>query len=672
VARAAPEWRSSRIAHRNGVRTLTVHALQDQHTLASQVLKRAMPEIESLPLPPGYRIEYGGERESQRETFGEMRVALLLSLVLIFLILLFQFRSPLQTLLIMMSIPFALPGAVLGLVLTGNPFSFTAFMGVISLSGIVVRNAIILVEYINERRRAGVEVEQAAREAGERRLRPIFLTTAAAAVGVTPMIASGSSLWSPLASVIAVGLLVSMFFTLVLVPVLYAAGARLRGGAGPAAAAALVALALAPASQAQEVRKLTLEEAQSMALGGNSWIKLARLKAKESERRAAGARSHYFPQISSESSVFYAGGLQSISLPRGALGVFPQLGPLPASDLTVLQGRNDYVLAMQSFGQPLTQLVRIRAGARAASEDAAIAGSEARRVEDEIRLKVTEAFLGVLVSERRSRAAQLESEAAEEALREARDAVSSGAALEVKVLEAEARRLELSNAHLAARIAESDVRAELNDLLGLPQEARLELVPPGSPPPEPAPLAALLEEASARNPEVEAARHTVEKARQGLKAARAEHIPDLTFFTQHIYQNGVPFLPRNNATVGARLTVNLFDGGRRAAAAGERQAQLEQAEENLRRLKNRLALDIGKIHRKAERLAGLRAVAEKALELRLEARRIVADQVEAGLATAAALKRAEAAAAQAEAQRFEAEAALRIALAELARAAGAR
>ena len=85
----------------------------------------------------------------------------------------------------MSSIPLALPGAVLGLIITRNPFGFTAFMGMISLCGIVVRNAIILVDYINEKMREGHSLEQAATEAGERRLRPIFLTTMAAAVGVT-------------------------------------------------------------------------------------------------------------------------------------------------------------------------------------------------------------------------------------------------------------------------------------------------------------------------------------------------------------------------------------------------------------------------------------------------------------------------------------------------------
>lgn len=226
VAELKPEWDSSLIVRRNGVRTLTVRSFFEEGRLASQVLDRARPRIGQLALPEGYRLEYGGEAETQAETFAEMVRALLVSLVAIFLILLFQFRSVWQPVLVMVSIPLALLGAAAGLVFTRNPFGFTAFMGVVSLSGIVVRNAIILVDYINERLAAGEELEQAAREAGQRRLRPIFLTTMAAAVGVTPMILSGSSLWSPLASVIAVGLIFSMFFTLLVVPVLYVLARR--------------------------------------------------------------------------------------------------------------------------------------------------------------------------------------------------------------------------------------------------------------------------------------------------------------------------------------------------------------------------------------------------------------------------------------------------------------
>src|SRR5690606_18584348 len=126
--------------------------------------------------------------------------------------------------------------------------------------------AIILVEYVHERRNAGESVEQAAAEAGARRLRPIFLTTMAAAVGVTPMILSGSSLWSPLASVIASGLICSMFFTLVLIPIVFVIVEKRFARRAVAAATAALCLLGASSLASAQPRRLTLEEAIALAL----------------------------------------------------------------------------------------------------------------------------------------------------------------------------------------------------------------------------------------------------------------------------------------------------------------------------------------------------------------------------------------------------------------------
>lgn len=221
IANLRPQWQTGRIMHRNGVRTLTVLCETAPGALASEILKHVRPEIAGISLPPGYQISYGGEYENQKETFGQMIVALCISILLIFLILLLQFRNLKETFIVMTSIPLSLFGALLGLILTGNPFGFTAFMGLISLSGIVVRNSIILVDYANVLLSKGMDIPTAAIEAGKRRLRPIFLTAMAAAIGVVPMIVSGSPLWSPLASVIAVGVLWSMAMSLLIIPVLY-------------------------------------------------------------------------------------------------------------------------------------------------------------------------------------------------------------------------------------------------------------------------------------------------------------------------------------------------------------------------------------------------------------------------------------------------------------------
>jgi multidrug efflux pump subunit AcrB len=221
VASLTPQWQSSRIIRRNGMRTLTAGTHVVSTILASDMLKKVQAKVDAIPLPPGYTRKWGGEIEQQLETFGPMTLALGISLVSIFLILLFQFRRISDVLITMSSIPLTVFGAILGLMITGNPFGFTAFLGLISLSGVVVRNAIILIEYIHGRLAEGIPIEAAALEAGQRRLRPIFLTSAAAAAGVLPMIVGGSSMWAPVGSVIAMGLLCSMVFTLIIVPVLY-------------------------------------------------------------------------------------------------------------------------------------------------------------------------------------------------------------------------------------------------------------------------------------------------------------------------------------------------------------------------------------------------------------------------------------------------------------------
>ena len=223
IADINTEWHTGRLGHRNGVRTLTVRSETTADVLPSELLKAIQPQISRIQLPTGYSINYGGEDENQRETLGQMITALMISLVLIFFILLFQFRNVKEATIVMLTIPLSLFGAFFGLYITGNNFGFTAFVGLVSLSGIVVRNAIILVDYTNELLKEGMDIRSAAIESGKRRLRPIFLTAMAAAIGVLPMILSGSPMWSPLASVIAFGVVWSMITALLTVPVLYIA-----------------------------------------------------------------------------------------------------------------------------------------------------------------------------------------------------------------------------------------------------------------------------------------------------------------------------------------------------------------------------------------------------------------------------------------------------------------
>jgi multidrug efflux pump subunit AcrB len=226
IATLTPMWETGRIVRRNGVRTVTVRSFFVEGVYASNILKAFREKAAGIPLPPGYRIDYGGEFESQTDMGGGVIKAACISVLLIFLILLFQFHSVTETLVVMSSIPLSLFGGAIGLLIVGMPFSFMAEIGFIGVGGVVVRNAILLVDYIKECRSHGESLIDAARAAGARRMRPIFLTTLAAAVGVAPMILSGSLMWAPMAAVIAFGLLFSMFFTLLVVPSLYVLTAR--------------------------------------------------------------------------------------------------------------------------------------------------------------------------------------------------------------------------------------------------------------------------------------------------------------------------------------------------------------------------------------------------------------------------------------------------------------
>jgi len=222
LADLKPEWTEGSIVRRNGVRTITVRVDAARGNYASEILNVLRPQIEELKLPEGVSIQYGGEYEMSVDEITPIYYSLMISIVIIFLILMVQFRNIKTSLLIMVTLPLCLFGAAVGVALTGYPFGTTALIGLVGLIGIVVRNGIIYVSYAEElRHEHGHSLEEAAISAAKRRMRPIFLTSAAAAVGVVPMIVSRSPLWGPLGATIFFGLIFALALSLVVLPVLY-------------------------------------------------------------------------------------------------------------------------------------------------------------------------------------------------------------------------------------------------------------------------------------------------------------------------------------------------------------------------------------------------------------------------------------------------------------------
>jgi outer membrane protein TolC len=690
LATLEPQWQTSRIVRRNGVYTLTVRAFPKHGHYASELIKATSAKIGSIPLPPGFYISYGGELFNQNETFPQMTQALAISLAVIFLILMVQFRTISDPLVVMASIPLTLFGAVLGLWLTHNPFGFTAFMGLISLCGIVVRNGIVLVDYIHEKMREGHSIEQAATEAGERRLRPIFLTTMAAAVGVTPMILSGSSLWSPLASVIAFGLVFSMFFTLLVVPVLFVlvqSRARKMNTQAVTVMALIAILALhsthasaqqiavvaestpVAAATAPEVR-LTLQQAVELARKQNRALNIARAKTKESDGRVISAKSDLYPQLTNDTNLLGLGNKEAVAIPRGSLGTIPGAGPFPQQTINLDQGSNAILLSNTTITQPITQLFKIRAGVRVASADARTTRDELRKAEDDVTLAVHQLYYGLLVARQQKKALLASCAAASQKLKENEDAIHNGTALDVAAIEARTMLLSSKQELLTEENRIADLNAEMNDLLGLPLNSELQLENIDEPSIEVRTREEYVQQALAGNPEIQGAKEQVAKAHAAVEAARYEYLPDVGAFVRHTYQNGVPFVTHNNETYGVQINWRVFDGGKRRGVVEQRDAQLEQAKQNLQRLQSSVAVEIEKAYRKVERSKAMIQVAQQSVALRREGERLSNNQIEAGVALESQHADAVSATAKAEADELQAQLAYELSIAELKKVSG--
>jgi HAE1 family hydrophobic/amphiphilic exporter-1 len=188
------------------------------------VSKQIAAALEAMNLPSGYEWRLGGQRQEMETSFASMRLAILLAIFMVYLVMASQFESLLHPFVILFSVPFALIGLLVTLYVTDTTVSIVVLIGAILLAGIVVNNAIILVDYTNQLRRQGASKLEALRQAGEVRLRPILMTTATTVLGLLPMalgLGEGSELRSPMALTVIGGLLTSTALTLLIIPAVY-------------------------------------------------------------------------------------------------------------------------------------------------------------------------------------------------------------------------------------------------------------------------------------------------------------------------------------------------------------------------------------------------------------------------------------------------------------------
>ncbi|WP_199610499.1 efflux RND transporter permease subunit [Flocculibacter collagenilyticus] len=210
-----------RFRHHNLERMAAVTSDVEAGYQIEALTNQAIEKLDQYDFPEGVSYLIGGEQENRKKSFSGMSQAFMVALMGIFAVLVLQFKSFSQPLIIFAAIPFAISGAFLGLFLAGYTFSFTAFIGLTSLIGIVVNNSIILVDMANQLLASGKDKMEAILSASTSRLSPILLTTMTTIGGLLPLTLEGSTMWSPMGWAIISGLLVSTLLTLFVVPVLY-------------------------------------------------------------------------------------------------------------------------------------------------------------------------------------------------------------------------------------------------------------------------------------------------------------------------------------------------------------------------------------------------------------------------------------------------------------------
>lgn len=222
VADIVPEYHHGQIVRRNGVPTITVMADVVRGANVEDVTKAVVGSVAAANLSPEVSVAVGGEHEDSKEKMDPVMAGLAIAAVIIFFILVSHFGKLSLSLILFVCVSLCVPGAALGLKILGVPYSVTCVLGMVSLMGIIVRNGIIMFDYAEELRHGEhMEVPDAIYHSASRRMRPIVLTSAAASVGVIPMIWGGSSLWMPMGTVVCVGTVVSMFFILTVLPCAY-------------------------------------------------------------------------------------------------------------------------------------------------------------------------------------------------------------------------------------------------------------------------------------------------------------------------------------------------------------------------------------------------------------------------------------------------------------------
>jgi outer membrane protein TolC len=398
-------------------------------------------------------------------------------------------------------------------------------------------------------------------------------------------------------------------------------------------------------------RHITLKEAVQLAFQHNHDIRISGYAIEQKEHAKRAEKSRYFPSIRNDSNFMHATDTELIEIKAGSLG--GAAGSLiPPVNAIINQGGENFITSGTQITQPLTSLLKVRRENDLAQAELIAAREKAQVTGNDVALAVHHIYYNVLVAQARRRATEQRIKASEDLQSERVQQVKFGSALEQESIESRAQLLQAQQEILTTDLQLSDLKLELNDLIGLPLTTALDLDSSVSEVPETCGREECVTAAESSHPEIRAARADVQKAEAAVRLAKTDvWVPDVDAFARYSYQENVPFLARNFGTFGIHFGYDLFDSGRKKALLREHRAQLSQAEENLAKLMDGVELSVQTAYNKLERTRQMLKVSEEVLALRTESNRVRQQELLRGAALSSQAETATA-------QEFEAQALL--------------
>lgn len=645
----------------------------------------------TVKMPPNFEWGFAGDVEMMQESAAAMGLALTLAIAFIYIVLASQFESFLEPFLIMISLPLALVGALLAILLTGKNLGMPAMIGVVMLMGLVTKNAILLVDLTNQYVREGLAVKDAILKAGPIRLRPIMMTTIAMILGMLPSAVGqgeGSDFRSPISIATIGGLITSTLLTLVVVPVSYLLLARtvervkawrtastprlspavrvtaillvivLVGwfltaasafaqatGSTPIAVAAAKSQAAATQSQVGanlQVRPntnapeiLNFNQALERALSANEGLKLAKERVVETQAKVQESKTNFLPEVSLGYNYTPSQRFPVIRVPAGVFGPNEQ----------TFQAAFTRENTMQLFiNQPLYTGGRLNNAYGISTTSLDASKLELERTRQEIEYRVVETFYAALMNERGVSVADEQVQLGQKQLELARARFDAGTVARLDVLQAE---VELANAkarRIQARAQVDTSLQALRSVLSIPQSQPLKLE--GSlDEPVVGHAREELDRELPKRPDLQAFAARRHGAEHAANLAQGEWKPSLAFTGNMQYQQDSlgSLLSRDNQSYafGLSLNVPLFASPGAAARRSQAQSQMRQAEHGLNYATDNARLELETAWTSLEASAEVVSTQEKALEMARESVTIAQVSYENGVITSAELNDAQ-------------------------------